>query len=220
MRTVAAARMREIDRLAREKFGIPELILMEHAGKAAAEAARRFYRKGPGVRVVVLCGGGANGGDGFVAARHLDNWGVPVRVVLLAIRAKIQGASRINFEILRKMGVPVNDAASLSGWERLAVRLKPAVVVDAMLGTGVSGAVREPVASAIRWTNRQRCPVVAVDVPSGLSSDTGEPCGEAVKATATVTFGLPKRGLLRGRGRELSGKVSIADISLPKELTR
>jgi NAD(P)H-hydrate epimerase len=88
-----------------------------------------------------------------------------------------------------------------------------------MLGTGVEGRVREPVASAIRWTNRQRCPVVAMDIPSGLSSDTGLPCGAAVRATETVTCGLPNIGLTQGRGKRFSGRVRVADISVPRVLT-
>ena len=108
MRAVSAARMREIDRRAREEFRIPELVLMEHAGAAAAQSARRLLKpSGWRAGIAVLCGGGANGGDGFVAARHLDNWGFPVSVVLLAKRTKIQGASRVNLEILCRLHVPV-----------------------------------------------------------------------------------------------------------------
>ena len=89
-----------------------------------------------------------------------------------------------------------------------------------MLGTGVEGRVREPVLSAIRWVNRQRCPVVAMDIPSGLSADTGLPCGAAVRARETVTCGLPKRGLGVGQGKKFCGRVTVADISLPRALTR
>ena len=220
MRAVSAAQMREIDRRALEEFRIPEGVLMEHAGAAAARAARRLYNPGKrGAEAVVLAGGGANGGDGFVAARHLANWGIPVCVVLLADAEKIRGAAQVNWEILRRLRLPLWEAASVASWRRWVRRgIRPGVAVDAMLGTGTSGAVREPVASAIRWVNRQRCPVIAVDIPSGLSADTGRPCGAAVKASVTVTFGLPKIGLSRGQGRRLSGRVQVADISLPKAL--
>jgi len=215
--------MRQIDRRAQKEFGIPELVLMEHAGKAAAAAARRLRaRAGKSVgEVVVLAGGGANGGDGFVAARHLDNRGIPVSVVLLSDPDKMHGAARVNLEILKRLRVPIRKAASRASWRSWSRgNRRVGVILDAMLGTGVTGRVREPIAAAIRWVNRQRCPVISVDVPSGLCSDTGRPCGSAVRATATITCGLPKIGLLRGQGRRLSGHVAVADISLPRVLLR
>ena len=221
MRPVSSAQMREIDRRARQEFGIPEGVLIEHAGAAAAAVTRRLRARARKSRaeVLVLSGGGANGGDGFVAARHLDNRGIPVSVVLLADPVKVEGAARVNLEILKRLRVPVREAASVLSWRRWSRRSpRVGVVVDAMLGTGVTGRVREPIASAIRWVNRQRCPVVSVDVPSGLSADTGRPCGAAVRATATVTCGLPKIGLNRGEGKRLSGRVTVADISLPRAL--
>ena len=220
MRAVTAAQMREIDRRAREEFGIPELVLMEHAGAAAARAARRLLkRSGRCAGVVVLCGGGANGGDGFVAARHLANRGVPVSVVLLADPKKIRGAARVNLEILRRLRVPVQEASSSSSWRRWSRGGRRArIILDAMLGTGVEGRVREPMASAIRWTNRQSGSVIAMDIPSGLSADTGLPCGAAVRARETVTCGLPKIGLKKSGGRRFAGRVTVADISLPREL--
>ena len=220
MRAVSAGQMREIDRRAREEFGIPELLLMEHAGAAAARAAARLCgrKKKPG-DILVLAGSGANGGDGFVAARHLDNWGFPVSVALLAKEAKVRGASRVNLEILRRLEIPIFEISSAAWWRRWSRgRNRFRLIVDSMLGTGVEGRVREPVHSAIRWVNRQSSPVLAVDLPSGLSADTGLPCGTAVRATETVTCGLPKIGLRKGRGRSLSGRVTLADISLPRAL--
>lgn len=221
MRAVSAAQIRAMDRRAQEEFGIPELVLMEHAGTAAAAVARRLRARAgkPQAEVVVLAGGGANGGDGFVAARHLDNRGIPVSVVLLSDPGKIHGAARVNLEILKRLRVPIREAASGSSWRNWSRgNRRVGVVVDALLGTGVVGRVREPVASAIRWVNRQRCPVVSVDIPSGLSADTGMPCGAAVRATATVTCGLPKIGLRKGQGKKLSGRITVADISLPRAL--
>ena len=212
--------MREIDRRAREEFGIPELLLMEHAGTASARAAARLcVGKKTLSNILVLAGSGANGGDGFVAARHLNNWGFPVSVVLLSKEEKIRGASRVNLEILRRLGVPLQETPSVALWRRWSRgRNRFRLIVDSMLGTGVEGRVREPVRSAIQWVNRQHCPVVAVDLPSGLSADTGLPCGAAVRATETVTCGLPKIGLAKGKGKKLSGRVTVADISLPRAL--
>ena len=221
MRAVSAAQMKEIDRRAQQEFGIPELVLMEHAGTAAADEARRFHAraKRSGGEVIVLAGGGANGGDGFVVARHLDNHGIPVSVVLLADPGKVGGAARVNLEVLKRLRVPVRKAVSHVSWKSWSRgHRRVSVVVDAMLGTGMVGRVREPIASAIHWVNRQRCPVVSVDIPSGLSADTGQPWGTAVRATATGTCGLPKIGLRRGQGKHFCGRVAVADISLPRVL--
>ena len=227
MRGVGSARMREIDRRAQQEFGIPELLLMEHAGKAAAEEAMGLLHgavsRGTQCAVLVLCGAGANGGDGFVAARHLHNWGVKVSVVLLADRDRIVGSARVNLKIVERLAVPLEELSSAAGWRRWAGahrRGRFRLVVDALLGTGISGRVREPLRSAIAWVNRQACPVVSVDVPSGLSADTGRPCGAAVRAFSTVTCGLPKRGLLLREARPWVGRLSVADISLPRALRR
>lgn len=213
--------MRAIDAKAQQEFGIPELLLMEHAGWSVAKAAHRFLRGWKRKRgfVLVLAGGGANGGDGFVAARHLENWGLSVSVLLLADPSRFSGAAAMNFRILGKLGVRlerIHSVAQLAKWERKSKKVS--LAIDALLGTGVEGAVREPIRGAILWLNRQRFPVVSVDLPSGLSSDTGLPCAAAVKATLTVTCGLPKEGLRAGQGPKFSGRVVVADIGLPKAL--
>jgi len=212
--------MREVDRRAREEFGIPELILMEHTGYAAARAARRIYARSRGRgAVLILSGSGANGGDGFVAARHLDNWEVPVRVVLIGELERVRGAAQVNLEVLQRLRVPLELVSSLRQWRGWASRAgQVSVILDALLGTGVSGAVREPIRTVIGWINRQRKPVVSVDLPSGLCADSGRPCGVAVRALLTVTCGLPKRGLCCAEGREWAGRVEVADISLPRAL--
>lgn len=224
MRGVGSARMREIDRRAQEEFGIPELLLMEHAGKAAAEEAMALWcGASPTDPVLVLCGAGANGGDGFVAARHLHNWGVKVSVVLLADRDRVCGSARVNLKMIERLPVPLTEASSPAAWRRWAASRRAgrfSLVIDALLGTGISGRVREPLRSAIAWINRQSCPVVSIDVPSGLSADTGRPCGAAVRASSTVTCGLPKTGLLRGEARPWVGRLSVADIGLPRVLRR
>ena len=221
MRFVTARQMQRIDRRAQEEFGIPEGILMEHAGTEVARVARRYLerdrrRKGT---ILIAAGGGANGGDGFVAARHLDNWGYPVEVLLVADPARVRGAALTNLKILRKLNVPIRRMGTLASWsEWLRKRHTIRLMIDALLGTGISGWVRQPHQTIIEWLNRQSVPIVAVDLPSGLSADTGFPCGVAVKATATVTCGLPKVGLIQGRGPYFSGRVTLADISLPKAL--
>ncbi len=195
---------------------------MEHAGSAVAQEAQRLLhqRKGRG-KVLVLSGAGANGGDGFVTARHLDNWGIPVEVVLVGDPERVQGAARTNLEILRRLKVRFSVVRSLQNWSRWVSKHPPArLVVDALLGTGMSGLVRDPIRSVIEWLNQSRCPVIAVDLPSGLCADTGSACGVAVRASYTVTFGFPKRGLLTRQGRRYAGRLRVADISIPRALRR
>jgi len=219
MRAVTAEQMRRIDRQARDRFGIPELILMEQAGTAVARAARRARRGNRSV--LILAGGGANGGDGLAAARHLDNAGIPVRIILLADPGRVRGAAAVNLRIVRKLGIPVSVIRSARDWSRRDwTRKRFGLIIDALLGTGIHDTVREPVHSAVLWINRQRCPVLSVDLPSGLSSDTGRPCGVAVRASRTITLGLPKTGLRRASARAWSGRVEVADISLPRILLK
>ncbi|MCM8811852.1 MAG: NAD(P)H-hydrate epimerase [Candidatus Omnitrophica bacterium] len=214
--------MRAADRLAQERFGVPDLILMEHAGWAVADIAKKILKKdgkkGAG-NVVIFSGRGANGGDGFVAARSLDNSGIPVEVVFAGDPGLLSGASRINFNILRKSGIRIHRTDSVEAWRRWCRRDHSIrLAVDALLGTGFTGPLREPILSIIRWLNSRSFPVVAVDIPSGLSADTGDPFPEAVKADVTVTCGFPKVGLKRGRGPSYAGRIVVADISLPRKV--
>jgi len=219
MRPRTRAEMRELDRRAIETYGIPAIVLMENAGRVAADVACEMARPKDGC-VIVLCGRGNNGGDGYVLARHLSNRGYDVR----CHDVDPSGAPRaseaaVNAAILRTMGVPVtvhgvpedqDEMARAVGWASL--------LVDGLLGTGLTGPVREPYASLIAFLNHRRAPVLALDIPSGLDCDTGEILGRAVRATRTVTFGAPKVGFTRGQGPELTGRVTIAEISIPRRL--
>jgi NAD(P)H-hydrate epimerase len=210
--------MRRIDRLARERYGIPEIVLMEHAGTAVAQAVLNLKGRRRG-SVAVFCGGGANGGDGFVAARHLDNAGVPVEILLFGDPARLGGAALENWRIVKRLKLPafiIGSEAAWDRWKRRPARFTAAV--DALLGTGFSGQVREPMRSAIEWLNGRRLPVVAVDVPSGLSADSGLPRPVAVRADVTVTCGIAKKGLLTRSGSAFRGRLIVADISLPRAL--
>ena len=211
--------MRRLDQLAQVRYGIPALILMEHAGLAVARAAARARRGGG--PIVVLCSRGNNGGDGLVAARWLDNWGISVIVMMVGGVPRSRGPAQINWQIVRRLRLPViHCRAARATLRHQAMVRRAAVVVDALLGTGARGLVREPIASAIEVINRAKRPVIAVDIPSGLDADTGTVCGVAVRATRTVTCGMLKQGLRRGQGREHAGTVTIADISLPRRIRR
>ncbi|MDA8064483.1 MAG: NAD(P)H-hydrate dehydratase [Thermaerobacter sp.] len=210
MRLVTAREMAEIDRRAAAEYGIPGLLLMEHAGAAVARAAAQLAPGGP---VAVLAGPGNNGGDGFVAARHLANADRRVTVFCTADRERYREDAAANLAILERLGIPVRFQGPTPGELQAA-----ALVVDALLGTGARGVPRGAVAQAIRSIGSAGRPVLAVDIPSGLDADTGEAWDPAVRAGRTVTFGLAKRGHFLGEGPERCGELVVADISLPRPL--
>jgi NAD(P)H-hydrate epimerase len=211
MKVVTAQEMREIDRVTIQEFGIPSLVLMERAGLAVAARIRELY---PPTKVVVLCGGGNNGGDGLVVARILCNWGYRVKAIMLADETRLRPDCAVQHGIAKKMGMPVHFAGAVRPEE-----LHGAIVIDGVLGTGLSKPVTGELANAFGVVNRSGAPVFAVDIPSGISSDTGEVLGEAVRAAYTVTFGLPKRGHLLYPGAAYAGTLCVEDIGFPAALT-
>jgi len=215
---VTAAQMRELDRLTIEEIGVAGVVLMEVAGRGAADVVEGFAPGLVGWRVAILCGAGNNGGDGYVVARHLLMRGAEVRVFMVAARERIRGDGLVNLEAAEKVGVdfewldsnlPEDLTGRLAGYD---------CVVDALLGTGLSSEVRGRYREVIEAINAARTLTVAVDVPSGLSSDTGHPLGVAVEADATVTFGCPKIGVVTHPGVEYTGDVHIVDIGIPPAL--
>lgn len=216
MKIVTAEQMRELDRRAMEERGLPGLTLMENAGRGVAEAAYRLTEITPDRPIVVLCGRGNNSGDGFVAARHLADMGRTVEVFLAARREEISGDARESLLRLEGAGLTVRELEDHQPAARAWTHA--ALIVDALLGTGVSGRVRGLVGELIEAINDSGRPVLAVDVPSGLDADTGEPLGMAVRARETVTMGLPKIGLFLHPGVDYSGRVTVADIGLPPDL--
>jgi NAD(P)H-hydrate epimerase len=219
MRAVTREQARRVDELATRELGLPSIVLMENAGRGAAELIRSRL---PDLRgtVVVLAGGGSNGGDGFVVARHLVNGGVAVRVHLCADRARVAGDAATNLAVLERMGVAIEPVADVAAAKSAAARLTDAdVVVDALLGTGFRGEVREPTASLIRaLAAARRRAVVAIDLPSGLDCDTGAPSAATVRADWTVTFVAPKVGFLAAGARAFTGEVVVASIGTPPSL--
>jgi hydroxyethylthiazole kinase-like uncharacterized protein yjeF len=200
-----AAEQRSLDEWAIEQLGIPSLQLMEHAGRGLAELVLELVPSG---RIVVVCGKGNNGGDGFVAARLLRDQGREVDVLLLAPGDELRGDARTNFE---RLGGPAPEPfrpAALDG---------AAGIVDAILGTGFSGKPREPAAGAIEAIGLagERRLVIACDVPSGVNASTGEIDGPAVRADATATFNAAKPGLWIAPGKTHAGRVQVVDIGIP-----
>ncbi len=207
--------VRAVDRRAIEEFGVPSVVLMENAGRGAAEVLLALGVRGP---VVVCCGKGNNGGDGFVIARHLDNRGIAVRVLLFARPEELSGDAAINHGILARAGVPV-DVRAESTVDAEALRRELAAaewVVDALFGTGLMGALRPPFDAVVGAVNASGVRVLAVDIPSGLDCDTGEPLGPCVRAAHTVTFVAPKTGFANPAARAWTGLVHVADIGAPR----
>ncbi len=221
MKAVDAKTMRSIDRRAARAFGMRSIQLMENAGRAVALAVKREFDlcKRPSCRVSVVAGKGNNGGDGFVAARHLEGMGVAVRVFLVARQGDMKGDAAVNMNIWRKSGGEVVVIASPADLKRHSAALKhSSVIVDALFGTGLSSPVKGVCAGVIGLVNSLGKKVISVDVPSGVDASTGAVLGAAVRADITVALALPKTGLYVYPAREYAGRVEVADIGLPERL--
>jgi NAD(P)H-hydrate epimerase len=216
MRPLSRQEVREVDRRAIEEFGMSGLVLMENAGRGCADV---LCQAGCGPLVVIVCGKGNNAGDGFVIARHLDLRGNRVKVILLAPPGELRGDAAANYQILAKSGVPIVDLSSPFDAAALGRELTGASwIVDALLGTGASGAPRSPFDEAIRLINAAPCPRLAVDLPSGLDCDSGQPAGPTVRADHTCTFVASKPGFSAPEATAYLGQVHVLDIGAPRRL--
>lgn len=211
---LTVAEMGRADRLTAE-WGTPGIELMENAGLAVAEAILARWPIRP---VLVLCGPGNNGGDGFVVARHLRNGGVPIDLALAIPPDKLKGDAATNYSILQRMGVTCLQAnADLAAIRDAAT--SAALILDALLGTGSKDAPRSHVAELIRLANdAPRARRIAVDIPSGLDGDSGQPRDPCFRADATVTMVAAKTGFLSDAARPFVGHVAVVDIGMPAEL--
>ncbi|KJS13119.1 MAG: carbohydrate kinase [Peptococcaceae bacterium BRH_c8a] len=219
MRLVTASEMGSIDRLAISEFGIPGVVLMENAGLQVVKAVTDVLGDPAGKHAVIFAGKGNNGGDGFVVARHLLNMGAQVQVFLAAEQEQISGDAQVNLNIWLKTGQKVFPLTKSNDINLVRLALMNAdLVVDALYGTGFKGTIQKPMATFIEAINACGKPVVAVDIPSGLEADTGRVNGPCIRASYTVTFALPKIGLVLPESRLYVGKLHIADISIPAAL--
>jgi hydroxyethylthiazole kinase-like uncharacterized protein yjeF len=207
LKTVSVKEMQELDRMAIEERGVPSITLMENAGKAVSEIALSELKDIKDKKAAVFCGGGNNGGDGFVAARHLFNKGVKVNVYLISKRPDLKNDPEINARLLEDIGVEICE---ISG----PISLNSDLIIDAMFGIGLKGEVKKPAKDVIIDLNKKSIPVISVDVPSGLDADTGEILGASVKAGITVTMQFPKQGFYKNKGPEHVGKIIVADIGI------
>jgi len=218
MKVVSREEMRELDRRTIEEIGISGLVLMENAGRGAAQIIKKRF--GPEKRkVAIFCGRGNNGGDGFVVARYLKNWGWPVRVYLLSEKEKITGDAKANMEIWLKMGGELREIIEEKDlWSIKEEFYQFDLIIDALLGTGLKDEVKGILKEAIIVINALGKPIVAIDIPSGIDATSGKILGVAIKATLTITFGLPKIGQLIHPGLEYTGELFVVDISIPQFL--
>src|SRR5512135_301461 len=215
MKIATSQQMKNIDRRAIRGFGIPGPVLMENAASVILSEMEAFFNGLAGARVGIICGKGNNGGDGLALARKLNIRGIPVRVALLASFDDPRGEARLNLSILRKMEVEViQNAAPRSLQDILSWS---DIVVDALLGVGLSSPLKGAYARAVDLINGCGRPVVAVDIPTGIDGDTGAVMGTAVKADLTVTMALLKRGLVLHPGAAHAGTVRVADIGIPRQ---
>lgn len=221
MYLVTAAEMRQMDRETIDSFGIPGRVLMENAGRGAC---RVFLEQFPALghkRVGIAAGRGNNGGDGFVIARYLFHKGINVTVFLLAAQEKVSGDAATNLGLLKPIGVPVVELPDQKTFSKHTTDLvHQDVWIDAILGTGLNSDVKGYFRDVIKFINNSRKPVFAVDVPSGLNSDTGQPGGVCIKAQATATFGFAKTGHILFPGAAFTGKLEIIDIGIPTHIAK
>ena len=207
-----AEQVRHLDQTAIESFGIDGFDLMKRAGRAAFRLARRYW---PEVHsVVVLCGGGNNGGDGYIVAGLARQKGWQCRCIAVSEPDRLKGNARQAIEFARGEGVEVERYEALDGDEMEKALADTQLVVDTLLGTGLSGEVREPYATVIEAVNEAGAPVLAVDIPSGLCSNTGRSLGAAVEADVTITFIGRKAGLYTGKARDHTGPVTFDGLSV------
>ena len=220
MEYITPKKMREIDRRTQEEFGIPATILMENAGRAVFQAAIEMLSDKREKKVTVICGRGNNGGDGFVAARHLMNNGIDVSIFLVVGVKELRGEAEANYHRAEKIAktmrkiIEILNEKNLSSFES---KLKgTSLIIDGIFGTGLTREIGEPEKSIIHLVNDFEKPVLAVDVPSGLDASNGKVFGVCIKATKTVTFARPKTGFIGNE--KYTGETITADISIPRAL--
>jgi len=224
MNSLTRDEIRSVDSAAIDGLGIPGVILMENAGRNCADAIEDFLCKSSGDRtgrsVAIVAGAGNNGGDGYVIARHLAMRGFRVVTFVICPAEKISGDASVNLHAITALRHDIRFPASEQLGSLSENLAEFDVVVDAVGGTGIQGALRGSVGAAVEQINAAGRPVVAVDIPTGLDCDTGSADGPVVRAELTVTFGAAKKGFDLGRAGEYTGDVIVADIGVPVDLLR
>jgi NAD(P)H-hydrate epimerase len=215
MTRLTRAQVRQVDQLAIERYHIPGIVLMENAARAVAQQACRMLRNDCIGEILILCGGGNNGGDGLAAARHLHNLGADIHIALTTDPNNYKGDALTNWKIIQAMKIPTTPFTPA-----LLKDLSPILILDAIFGTGLSAPPRPPFPDLADVINASALPVLAIDVPSGLDCDTGLPLGACIRAKATVTFVAEKIGFDQAEAKQFLGQVLVADIGCPIELVQ
>lgn len=202
----------DIDRVSIEQFHIPGVVLMENAAINVADVACQMLNNDCLGAILILCGGGNNGGDGLATARHLHNRGADVSILLTSDPSKFKNEARINWDIVRAMKIPVDQATP-----ETIERNTPLLIVDAIFGTGLKQAPREPFPALVHAIERVHAPVLSIDLPSGMDCDSGKALGACVRASTTVTFVAKKPGFDAPEAAEYLGEVVVGEIGCPIE---
>jgi len=219
IKIVNAAQMREMDRKAIEEIGIPGSTLMENAGRKVVDVILSRFDNPKSLRVNVFSGKGNNGGDGFVVARLLKNFGAEPTVFLVTEKEDVKGDAKLNMDAFIAMGGRVKEFTTTKHIHNFKLKFfHTSVVVDALLGTGIDSAPRGFYNDVIEVMNSQGKLKIAVDIPSGLLADSGIVPGSYFRADVTVTFGSPKVGLVTPPARNAVGELVVADISIPESV--
>jgi NAD(P)H-hydrate epimerase len=213
MTQLTRAQVREIDRLSIGQYHIPGIVLMENAARATADVACEMLGNARGRQILILCGGGNNGGDGLAVARHLHNRGANISIALTIDPAKYHGDALINWQIVSAMRLPCHPALP----ETIA-QSSADLLIDAIFGTGLTAPPRDPFPALVEAVEKSARPVLAIDLPSGLDCDTGHPPGACIRATRTITFVAEKIGFAAPSARPYLGAVTIGDIGCPAQL--
>lgn len=219
MKVAMVEEMQYIERTAMETYGIPGAVLMENAGAGVARSLQEMVGNLRDKKICIFSGHGNNGGDGYVAARYIYNAGAKVKVFLLGKKEQIQGDAKIHYDIAGKMGIDIVEVLGDRDWDKVRLALVFAdAVVDALLGTGFRGNIRDHYAEVFTLINNSKKPIISVDLPSGLQANTGFVGAYCIKATKTISFGLPKAGLLLYPGTDYVGELEVIDIGIPLQL--
>ena len=209
--------VRKVDSWAINTLGVPGVVLMENAGRSCAELIKEELKEVAHPKVCIFCGTGNNGGDGYVIARHLLNSSFEVVVVICANRGKVKGDAKINLDILERLGRPIEQLNLGDANVPAQVKVFAAdadMLVDGLFGTGLSGQLSDEYKQLIETINACNCPILAVDIPSGLDCDSGQPLGTAIRASYTVTFVAVKKGFTSGSAAQYTGEIFVASIGV------
>ncbi|MBN2317259.1 MAG: NAD(P)H-hydrate epimerase [Sedimentisphaerales bacterium] len=209
--------VRSVDAWAINTLGVPGVVLMENAGRSCAELIEEKLRDITDPKVCIFCGTGNNGGDGYVIARHLLNNNIRVTIIICGDPAKIKGDAKINLDVLERMDQPIeqlNPADDHISDRIVRFTADANIIVDGLFGTGLRGRLSDEYKQLIEGINACRCPILAVDIPSGLDCDSGEPLGASIQATWTVTFVAVKKGFASSNASPYTGEIFVASIGV------